>query len=1243
MNVRALIGPAGSGKTHRCIAALRRCEREGRRALLLVPDQFTYAADRLLLEDGDLKGTRLVRVLSFRRLAHLLAADAGGPPVISEQGRRMLLRAVVHATPVAELGPLGSVRETTGFIAALAAVLKEVKGIAGRDAVDRLERAGAGDPAVQAGAGDATAGDATAGPGAAEPKVRALARLIARYDAAIDTAGFADPEERIHAAARRIEALPEPWRTRPVWIDGFAGFRPEDKALIETLAHASASVTLSLCADPAEADALLAEAAHARSRGNWTSASDFLLERRGRLERPAFLPTLRTLLWLQEIFGEGLELERLETRPRFRASTVLGRLEAGLFRPTPQSAPSPPPAAGTLDISLLRADHPYEEVAAWARLIDRWTRLDEPPVRYRDVAVIVRDLDAYRPLVLEIFRRYAMPVFIDERRDATAHPLLRLVLAALQLASRGWTREAVVAMLRNPYLGVPADVADRIELLSIEYGIEFERWWETDWEVFDLPERERLEVARETDEQDAGGSSSGADDPYGASDSDPGDADRADDSDPDAAPNRAADAHDRQRRRRELAAAEAREVASRFFPSWRSFCESWRTGPLTFMAGARSIRRLLAEALAPNGWVSRRPLPTWSEEETQRIGALLEDLLADGTALMGTAPIDATAFARLLRDALAQASIGQTPRNLDAVVVAEPRRARINETRRVILGGLDAGAFPRLNIQDPLFSDAERERLAGRGLPMAYTAAQQAEEDPYLFYVACTRATERLVVSYPARAGDGRQSESSPYLAEIVQALGHPLGAGDEASPDPHLGALAACQHAAELTPRLAGALVGLRDSPRAWAQAAAACREHLQEASEAVEAAFACAERLGRDLPDQLDPLLAIEEFADGAITTSVSRLETFVRCPFQYFARFVLGLEPRPEPVLTPRSTGSAAHDALQRFFEQAPPGFPGDLGNLGDPGEIARRIRGIFNVLAGDEAYRVFQVDPPSAYRWDRTRRGLEFFLRAELERLRDAAFRPVAFELGFGAEAGVGPDPQALRSVLARGERLKIPSLPAVEIDLDREALRAIGLPADRRWHLRLRGRIDRLDVRASSDGPPAALVIDYKHSRRSTSVHKEILQGLNLQAGIYLIAVERLLGLPPAAGLYYGYTPRPHSTERSEKLGNPLEFQLQGVCAVDAIQQIDASGAFLTPGRGSHPQAVEPERLAGLLARTQEEVRAVGLEILRGRIRAHPVWAGQGLPCERCDYARICRFDARRHPVRVAEPKEAGHA
>ncbi|MBD3236703.1 MAG: hypothetical protein GF330_08370, partial [Candidatus Eisenbacteria bacterium] len=172
MHVRIWIGPAGSGKTSGCLAALRDCERRGERALWIVPDQFTYAADRLLLEEEDLPGARFVRVVSFRRCAHLIARRAALPAVLlSREAQRLLLRGIVHRLRPGDLGPLAAVRRAPGLAEALAGGVRELKGIAGSEAADRLLAAGGDDP-----------------------KARALGRILTAYDAALGAAGLADPE-----------------------------------------------------------------------------------------------------------------------------------------------------------------------------------------------------------------------------------------------------------------------------------------------------------------------------------------------------------------------------------------------------------------------------------------------------------------------------------------------------------------------------------------------------------------------------------------------------------------------------------------------------------------------------------------------------------------------------------------------------------------------------------------------------------------------------------------------------------------------------------------------------------------------------------------------------------------------------------------------------------------------------------------------------------------------------------------
>ncbi len=1180
MRVALLIGPAGSGKTYRCMEALRDAERAGRRALLLVPDQFTYAADRLLLDDPSLPGTRFVRVASFRRLVHLLAQRRAAPRLLSEQGRRMLLRRIVDGASDEVLGPFARVRARPGFVDALALTVREIKGIAGAEAAEQLA---------------AAAGE--------HPKVAALARLLQAYDTAISEAGLTDPEESAHRIAREIGAASETWTDGPVWVDGFASFTPTEKVLLQAVGSVAGQLTITLCCHPADAKTALAEAERAADHGLSPIVPTFATRLRERLERPLFLPTVRTLLWLQGAFPAAPAVTYLEGRPhRFRLSPPLAAIEAALFAGRPGGAKS-----ALEDLVRVRSyPHPYREVVGWARTIDRWTRLEDEPIRHRDITLLVRDLEIYRPLIREVFERYGLPVFVDQRRDASAHPLVRLCLSAVEIASRGWSRANVIALLRNPILGTAAETVDRIENLSMEYGIEYERWWETSWDALALPDRERIaptrgyeETAEEESESDAGEE---GEEGEGFS-------------------RRTRD--EAKMRRRMLAAEEARQTCARAFPALRTFAETWREGGAPFANAVDALRKLVGTytgAGEPHDALPRMfadlGFAHWSAEETHQVAALLDEAFTAGVELMGSLEISPRLFARLLKEAVAGASIGLTPRILDAVTVAEPRRSRVNEARRVILGGLDSGSFPRSATQDPLLSDEERERLAGLGLPLAQVAIPSAEEDLYLFYIACTRARERLVVTYPRHAAGGAVADPSPYLGELLRAVSAEPGAlveeRGEASP------LTSCQQPGELPAHLAAAL---RAAPQEPSTLAAEVTDRVPGTEEIVARSLRRVERVERPLPERLATEVVRQLFPRTELRTSASRLETFAKCPFMHFAQHVLHLQPRPEAACTPLSTGSAAHRALEQFFAQ-PAAMP-------EEAEASMRMRAIFRRLAADEEFRIFQVDPPSAYRWQRTGHNLELFVQTELRRLAQSGFRPRALELSFGLPVSEEERASLLRA-LGEGNLPPEGGLPALEIELDPEAVRAAGLP-DLPWRVLLRGRIDRLDVGEGRE----ALVIDYKQGKQIRPMERDLDRGLGLQVATYLLAARDLLGLTPAAGLYYSFRPQPRNTESSVESGNVLQFGMRGIFLAPAKPKIDPEGAFL-PKKAA---GLETGGMDAVLARLSAQIQQLSLGILSGTIRPYPVGPQDQLPCRFCEYGSVCRFDPDRHPIRPPSAEE----
>ena len=103
VQARFLLGPAGSGKTFRCLAEIRAALREGAEGpplILLAPKQATFQLERQLLADpaaAGLNGYTRLHIFSFERLAQFVfeKLNVTPPRLLAEEGRVMVLRALL--------------------------------------------------------------------------------------------------------------------------------------------------------------------------------------------------------------------------------------------------------------------------------------------------------------------------------------------------------------------------------------------------------------------------------------------------------------------------------------------------------------------------------------------------------------------------------------------------------------------------------------------------------------------------------------------------------------------------------------------------------------------------------------------------------------------------------------------------------------------------------------------------------------------------------------------------------------------------------------------------------------------------------------------------------------------------------------------------------------------------------------------------------------------------------------------
>jgi len=449
----------------------------------------------------------------------------------------------------------------------------------------------------------------------------------------------------------------------------------------------------------------------------------------------------------------------------------------------------------------------------------------------------------------------------------------------------------------------------------------------------------------------------------------------------------------------------------------------------------------------------------------------------------------------------------------------------------VVLPGMNEGLFPRPVRQDPLLPDRLRPRA---GLP---EKARGHLEERLLFSLSLQAARRRLVLSRQRSDRAGRESSPSPFLRELARALYGPLvyePAALEARMEADgmlaqapVSALEESRAAPYCCPAALARVAALNDAfgPGARFGCSALDRPSLRRALQSEEGRWSA-----RLTP--WDGLVGAEEglFPGGVL--SPTRFEDYGRCPFLYFCRHLLGVEPlEGHPgwaEVSPLDRGSLTHDVLEALFTRLR--AEGRLPLAGEDLPAARET-------AGEVAGRTF-----ASWRRDRSgvaplvlereRRLLQANVEAVLEReAEETDWVPAHFEASFGLEM----------------EGLQPPST-AEPLRLDLASGAGIGL----------RGRIDRIDRHA---GTGEARIIDYKTGKGPRWKGVDPWREDRYQLSLYWLAARDLLLDGPVTGALYLQLDRGVRERRLEGLDEERLLRTVEVFA----EGIAGGRFFLRPG------------------------------------------------------------------------------
>jgi ATP-dependent helicase/nuclease subunit B len=645
------MGLPGSGKTRACLREI--LEFTGDNVVYLVPEQYSLQSEKNIVEISPGKATT-VSVLSFKRMAFRVFSRAGAPrgAFLDDVGKVMLLRKIT-ADLRGELNFYGKSADKQGFIGNLSDTISEFYqyGVAQEDLLR---------------ARDAASNELMRG------KLTDLWLIYRRY-AEILRANYFSLDEALDFLPDKILNTDELTGAR-VWVDGFHGFTAQERKVLERIMQKARQVTITVTVnggavryDPLRPYDFFYETKRAANQIT-KLAEDHHVE----IDPPVFLN--RNMNNALDFF-----------RHRFF------ELNAGVYNG---------PAS---EIGIFEAYDRESEVEAAAEQIIGLLR--DNRARYRDIAVLTGDMGSYEKKIRRVFGLYGIPFFIDVRADIMRHPLVELIRAAVETASKRMAYEGVFRFLRTDMTGIVRSDVDELENYVLGYGVKGYQWAGR-WDYGEGAERaDRLRV-------------------------------------------RVLDALNPFVMGLPAKRISVREYSERIFNMLERLkvnetLETWA----------------VAMTSAGDNETARRHSQIW-----MKVCAVFDKLVET----LGDSVIAVAEFGKILDAGFSTSDMGVIPPSLDQVVAGDLTRSRLPGVKALIVLGANEGALPAPPPGGGLLNDEDRVFLTQIGIEAGSDGRRRSGEDRFLTYVAMAKPSGALYLLY-SRFDGGKELKPANCVDALLR------------------------------------------------------------------------------------------------------------------------------------------------------------------------------------------------------------------------------------------------------------------------------------------------------------------------------------------------------------------------------------------------------------------------------------------------------------------------------------------
>lgn len=671
MPLKFVFGPSGSGKsTYLYQHVIKESEKYPKENfIVLVPEQFTMQTQKDLVSMHPRHGIMNIDVLSFARLAYRVLGETGAKklPVLDDEGKNLILRKIAGDYEDKLTVLRGNIRKL-GYITEVKSVISEFTQYdIGEEELDDMLKTLDEDSRLYY-------------------KLKDIQLLYEGFQNYLRER-YITKEELLDVLSHEVKKS-ELLKNSVVVLDGFTGFTPVQNRLMLELMRQCRKVWVTVTIDERENPYSYKHPYQlfGLSKQMVTTLIRLARENHITVEEPVCL------------YGYPVK--------RFEKNRELAFLERNIFR---YGAGKYEKETENLEIHV--AGNPREEARAVAEGIRELVRKEK--YRYREIGVIVSDMNTYGDYLEQAFELYRIPVFMDHKRSILLNSFVEYLRSLLNMAEKNFSYESVFRFLRTNLAGFTYEEIDELENYVIGLGIRGYKGWQNRW----------IRRMKDMEEEDL-------------------------------------------ERLNHYRVQLVEKVDNLMFvlKQKRKTVKDITMAVYEFM-----VKENIQERLRQTEEEFQEAGELALAKEYSQVYRIIIELFDKFVELLGGEQVGLSEYCKLLDAGLEEARVGVIPPSVDQVVAGDVQRTRLKDIKALFFVGANDSFLPGALLRTGLLSERDREKFQQAEYTLSAGGKEKAYVQKFYLYMNLTKPSEKLKIYYSKVSADGKALRPSYLIQELLR------------------------------------------------------------------------------------------------------------------------------------------------------------------------------------------------------------------------------------------------------------------------------------------------------------------------------------------------------------------------------------------------------------------------------------------------------------------------------------------